>query len=76
MFLDDFYILPSERGYGLGHSVMDALIGWTVFVLWAVVLPAFAVLLLADEIGRRWQRWQTTRGRSPRGFEVVPLRKP
>lgn len=25
-FLDDFYIIPSERGHGLGHSVMDALI--------------------------------------------------
>ena len=25
-FLDDFYIVPSERGHGLGRSVMDALI--------------------------------------------------
>ncbi len=28
VFLDDFYIIPSERGQGLGHSVMDALIGF------------------------------------------------
>ncbi len=28
VFLDDFYIVPSERGYGLGHSVMEALIGF------------------------------------------------
>ena len=55
---------------------MDALIGWAVFILWAVVLPAFTVLILADEIGRRWQRWKAARGPSPRGFEVVPLRKP
>jgi GNAT superfamily N-acetyltransferase len=27
-FLDDFYIIPSERGQGLGHSVMNALIGF------------------------------------------------
>jgi GNAT superfamily N-acetyltransferase len=26
VFLDDFYIIPSERGQGLGRSVMDALI--------------------------------------------------
>lgn len=25
-FLDDFYIIPSERGHGLGRCVMDALI--------------------------------------------------
>ena len=28
VFLDDFYIIPSERGHGLGHSVMDALIAF------------------------------------------------
>jgi len=28
VFLDDFYIVPSERGHGLGHSVMEALIGF------------------------------------------------
>jgi GNAT superfamily N-acetyltransferase len=28
VFLDDFYIIPSERGQGVGHSVMDALIGF------------------------------------------------
>jgi GNAT superfamily N-acetyltransferase len=28
VFLDDFYIIPSERGQGLGHFVMDALIGF------------------------------------------------
>jgi GNAT superfamily N-acetyltransferase len=28
MFLDDFYIIPSERGHGLGRSVMDALAGF------------------------------------------------
>jgi GNAT superfamily N-acetyltransferase len=28
VFLDDFYIVPSERGQGLGHFVMDALIGF------------------------------------------------
>ncbi len=28
VFLDDFYIAPSERGYGLGHCVMEALIGF------------------------------------------------
>jgi GNAT superfamily N-acetyltransferase len=28
VFLDDFYIIPSERGQGLGQSVMDALIGF------------------------------------------------
>ena len=54
---------------------MGALIEWTVFILWAVVLPALAVLILADEIGRQWQRWQARRGDSPRGFDVVPLRE-
>jgi GNAT superfamily N-acetyltransferase len=28
VFLDDFYLIPSGRGQGLGHSVMDALIGF------------------------------------------------
>lgn len=28
VFLDDFYIIPSERGHGLGHSIMEALIGF------------------------------------------------
>jgi GNAT superfamily N-acetyltransferase len=28
VFLDDLYIVPSERGHGLGQSVMDALIGF------------------------------------------------
>ncbi len=28
VFLDDFYIVPSERGHGLGHSVMNTLIGF------------------------------------------------
>ena len=28
VFLDDFYVIPSERGQGLGHSVMNALIGF------------------------------------------------
>ena len=28
VFLDDFYIIPFERGQGLLHSVMDALIGF------------------------------------------------
>jgi GNAT superfamily N-acetyltransferase len=29
VFLDDFYIIPSERGHGVGHSVMDALISFS-----------------------------------------------
>jgi GNAT superfamily N-acetyltransferase len=28
VFLDDFYIIPSERGQGLAHSAMDVLIGF------------------------------------------------
>ncbi|MBL0404235.1 GNAT family N-acetyltransferase [Microvirga aerilata] len=28
VFLDDFYIIPSERGHGLGRSVMNALISF------------------------------------------------
>jgi GNAT superfamily N-acetyltransferase len=28
VFLDDLYLIPSERGQGLGQSVMDALIGF------------------------------------------------
>jgi GNAT superfamily N-acetyltransferase len=28
VFLDDLYIIPPERGNGLGHSIMEALIGF------------------------------------------------
>jgi GNAT superfamily N-acetyltransferase len=67
VFLDDFYIIPSERGHGLGHSVMDALIGFAREA-------GFAAVHLEVMAGNRAEVFYRRLGFQDRGSAFLTLR--
>ena len=67
VFLDDFYIIPSERGQGLGHFVMDALIGFAREV-------GCAALHLEVVAGNRAEDFYRRLGFRDRGSAFLTLR--
>ena len=67
VFLDDFYIIPSERGHGLGHSVMDALIAFAREA-------GFAAVHLEVMAGNRAEVFYRRLGFRDRGSAILTLR--
>lgn len=67
VFLDDFYIIPSERGHGLGHSVMDALIAFAREA-------GFAAVHLEVMAGNRAEVFYRRLGFRDRGSAFLTLR--